>query len=169
MTQLTHDSAEKKLSDMGMGDMPVTEYRPVNPCVCADWFLQYKKLCREFIKTLTDSVDQLAMLNLTQDEFLALIMGRAIPPNMSFRFRIPLTLGGTLDTNNIFMCRTFPHSHQLDIFLINQYGADTIWLPNPTSKVYVPSYNTSGGDGGNATSDRLSQIAAQIIASRGME
>ena len=168
MTQLTHDSAEKKLSDMGMGDMPVTEYRPVNPCVCADWFLQYKKLCREFIKTLTDSVDQLAMLNLTQDEFLALIMGRAVPANTSFRLRVPLTWGGKLDISNMFMCRTFPTSMRLDEFIIEQSGARTVWLPNPAGKVYVPQHNISGGDGGNATSDRLSQIAAQIVAARGM-
>ena len=44
-----------------------------------------------------------------------------------------------------------------------------IWLPNPAKKIYVPAHTAGGGDGGNATEDRLSQMAAQIAQSRGME
>ena len=67
------------------------------------------------------------------------------------------------------MCWTFPQSQRLDQFIIEQKNSDTVWLPNPTKKIYIPGKNLSGGDGGNATEDRLSQIAAQIAASRGME
>lgn len=169
MKQLTRDNAEKRLSDMNMGDMPVIEYRPHPARIDSDWFKKYKKLRREFIMSLTDSVELLAMMNLTQDEFMALIMGRALPDNFSLRMRIPLIWGGNLSIDNMFMCRTFPHSQKLDKFILDQYGNDIIWLPNPAKKIYIPLHNISGGDGGNAASDRLSQIAAQIVANRGME
>ncbi len=166
--QLSHESAQKRLSDMHMNDMPVMEIRPKPTRVDSDWFPKYKKLCHEFMESLTDSIEELAMfMGLTQDEFMALIMGRAMPQNTSIRFRVPLVWGGKLELNNLFMCRTFPQSWRLDTFIIEQSGADTIWLPNPAKKVYVTSHETSGGDGGNATSDRLSQIAAQIVAARG--
>ena len=98
-----------------------------------------------------------------------LIMGRRMPENLSVRFRVPLVWGGTLDIDNLFMCMTFPHSHNMDRFIIEQSGNDIIWMPNPAKKVYLPAHMMNGGDGGNATSDRLSQLAAQIAASRGME
>ncbi len=167
--QLNEDSAKKLLTDMNMADMPIIEFQPKAAKVAQDWFKKYKNLCYEFIESLSDSVEELAFMNLNQQEFMALIMGQKIPQNLSIRFKIPLIWGGQLDINNLFMCWTFPYSHRLDTFIMKQNGANTIWLPNPTKKIYVPIHNTSGGDGGNATEDRLSQIAAQIAAARGME
>lgn len=167
--QLTQDAAQKRLSDMGITDMPLIAVRPVPNPVAPDWYSQYRALCREFMMTLSDSVEELSFLNLSQDEFMGLLMGRRMPPNMSIRFRIPLVWGGKMEISNLFMCRTFPISHNLDRFIIAQTGADTVWLPNPVKKIYVSAHTIGGGDGGNATEDRLSQIAAQIAANRGME
>lgn len=166
--QLTQETAQRRLHELNMADMPVTELRPVKTNVDSDWFIKYKKLCREFMMSLTDSVEELALMNLTQDEFMAIIMGRALPQNTSIRFRVPLTWGGKLETDNLFMCWTFPQSWRLDKFIMEQMGAQTIWLPNPAKKIYIPSHNTASADGGNATTDRLSQMAAQIAASRDM-
>ena len=93
-------------------------------------------------------------------------MGRAIPDNLSFRFRTPLIWGGKLDIENMFMCATFPHSQNLDRFIIEQYGNETIWLPNPEKKIYLPIHSTISGNGGNATADRLSQFAATMNTGR---
>lgn len=166
--QLTRESAEQRLHDFNMGDMPVMELRPSPTVVTSDWFTKYKKLCHEFTQSLTDSVDELALMNLTTDEFMGLIMGNSVPQNLSIRFRVPLTWGGKLELDNLFMCNTFPNSQRLDEFIIAQSDAQTVWLPNPSRKIYVPGHNIAGADGGNATSDRLSQIAAQIVAARSM-
>lgn len=167
--QLKKSSAEKRLEDLFMDDLPVMEFAVQESCVVPDWFAKYRSLRRDFMKSLTDSIEDLAFLNLSQDEFMGLIMGRSLPPNLSLRFRIPLVWGGKLEIENMFMCRTFPHSHNMDRFIIEQAGSPTIWLPNPVRKVYVPAHTTGGGDGGNATEDRLSQLAAQLASSRGME
>lgn len=167
--QLNQESATRRLTEMNMGDMPVIEIRPTPTRVDSDWFAKYKKLCRKFMESLTDSVEELAMMNLTQDEFMSLIMGRTLPQNISIRFRVPLVWGGKMDTDNLFMCWTFPQSQRLDRFILEQSDAQTIWLPNPAKKVYISAHNAAGGDGGNATADRLSQMAAQIAASRAME
>jgi hypothetical protein len=153
-----------------MDDMPLMEFHvPTTPvAVAPDWFARYKNLRRDFMRSLTDSVDQLAFMNLTQDEFMGLVMGRKMPPNTSLRLRVPLIWGGRLEIDNMFMCRTFPNSQNMDRFIIEQLGADTVWLPNPVKKVYVPAH-TTGGDGGNATEDRLAQLAAQMAESKGME
>ena len=118
------------------------------------------------MSSLTDSVQELVFMNIKQDDFMELIMGRKLPENLSIRFRIPLVWGGKLELENLFMCRTFPQSHNLDLFIIDQQGNDNIWLPNPAKKVYVPTHTASGGDGGNATEDRLSQLAAQLANDR---
>jgi len=167
--QHTKTTAEKRLSDLFMDDMPVMEVEARPYPVAPDWFVKYKALRREFMKNLHDSVQELSFLNLSRDEFMNLIMGRSLPENLSIRLRTPLQFGGKLEASNMFMCKTFPHSHNLDRFIIEQSDAKTLWLPNPAKKIYIPAHTASGGDGGNATSDRLAQMAAQIAANRGME
>lgn len=167
--QLNQDAAQKRLNDLGINDIPLIPVHPVNTNVSPDWFSKYRNLCHEFMASLTDSVEELSFLNLSQDEFMGLLMGKRLPDNISIRFRTPLVWGGKLEIKNLFMCRTFPTSNNLDRFIIEQYGNDVIWMPNPVKKIYVSAHTIGGGDGGNATEDRLSQIAAQIAAGRGME
>ena len=138
--QISKETAEKKLAGMNMKDMPLMNITPSLCTVSPDWFKTYKKLCREFMSSLTDSVQELVFMNIKQDDFMELIMGRKLPENLSIRFRIPLVWGGKLELENLFMCRTFPQSHNLDLFIIDQQGNDNIWLPNPAKKVYVPTH-----------------------------
>ncbi|MBR1380498.1 MAG: hypothetical protein IJ560_02830 [Alphaproteobacteria bacterium] len=167
--QLNKNAAERLIADLGMDDMPIMAVRAVRVPVAGDWFARYKNTVRQFLGTLTECVQELAFMNLTQDEFMELMMGRAVPPNLSVRFRIPLVWGGDLSVANMFMCYTFPHSHNMDRFIIAQTGNDIVWVPNPAKKIYLPTHTAGGGDGGNATEDRLAQMAAQIAQNRGME
>lgn len=165
--QLTQSAAEKILMDMNMDDLPLISVRPAPHSVSPDWYTKYRDAVRRFMMSLTDSTEELAFMNLSQEEFMSLLMGRAIPTNLSVRFRTPLVWGGEISPDNMFMCSTFPHSQNLDKFIITQAGADMIWMPNPAKKIYVPAHTAGGGAGGNATEDRLSQMAAQIAAGRG--
>ena len=167
--QLSQTSAENRIADLGMDDMPIIQIRPTPHIVAPDWFKKYHQLVHEFARSLTDSIQELAFLNLPQDDFIELITGRHIPENLSIRFRVPLVWGGKLEIKNLFMCMTFPYAHNMDRFIIEQSGNDIIWLPNPAKKIYIPAHMAGGGDGGNATEDRLSQIAAQMVSSHGME
>lgn len=161
--------AEKRITELGMDDLPLVQMQPSQHAISPDWFKKYRKLVHEFAMSLTDSVSELAFMNLAPDDFMDLIMGHRMPENLSVRFRTPLVWGGKLEIENMFLCMTFPHAHNMDRFIIEQSGNDVIWMPNPAKKVYLPSHMMNGGDGGNATTDRLSQMAAQIAASRGME
>ena len=167
--QLTQAAAEKLIADLGMDDMPLVATRPQNAKVPTDWFPRYRAARHAFMKSLTDAIEELAMMNLTQDEFMDLVMGRKMPKNMSIRLRTPLAWGGEISPENMFMCATFPHSQNLDRFIISQSGNETVWMPAPVKKIYIPAHTAGGGAGGNATEDRLSQVAAQIAAGHGME
>ena len=167
--QMNQSVAEKRIADLGMDDLPLVQIRPVPHTVSPDGFKKYRDLVREFAMSLTHSIQELAFMNLAQDDFMDLIMGRRMPENLSVRFRVPLVWGGKLEMDNLFLCMTFPHAHNMDRFIIEQSGNDLIWMPNPAKKIYLPAHMMNGGEGGNATSDRLSQLAAQIASSRGME
>lgn len=159
--------AEKRLQELGIKDMPLIEFTPKLTAVTPDWFLKYKKLCKEFMMSLTDSVETLAIQGMPQDEFMNLIMGKKLPQNFSIRLRVPLVWGGKLEIDNMFLCKTFPHSYNIDRFIIGQSGNDKIWLPNPATKVYIPISTLGGGPGGNGTEDRITEAAAaQIVADR---
>ncbi|MBR6597923.1 MAG: hypothetical protein IKL37_00670 [Alphaproteobacteria bacterium] len=166
--KLSETAAEKIISDMGMGDLPLVEIQPIPSPVAPDWFVRYKELCQKFLLSLTDSVDTLAFMNFSESEFMGLITAQSVPENISIRFRTPLVWGGKLETDNLFLCWTFPHSYNMDRFIAGQFGNTSIWMPNPTKKVYLPAHTADGGDGGNATEDRLAQMAAQLAAGRDM-
>ncbi|MBR3147830.1 MAG: hypothetical protein IKF41_00605 [Alphaproteobacteria bacterium] len=167
--QLNEHSAQERLAALGMDDMPVIEYTPQKCSLSQDWFKKYSVLRHEFLESLTDSFEDIAFMNLPQEDFMNLVMGQSLPENLSIRFRIPLLWGGELDISNMFLCWTFPHSYNLDRFIIEQSDARTIYLPNPERKVYFTSHIGGGGDGGNATSDRLTQAAFNAISGRGNE
>ena len=160
--KIPESTAIARIVELGMDDMPLVEYTPKPTKLPTDWFSQYRVLCHKFMESLTDYATEIAFMNLSQNEFMGLVTGRALPRNTSIRWRIPLTIGGELSIENMFLCRTFPHSHNLDRFIIEQAGNETLWLPNPARAVYVPTHTATGGTGGNATSDRLTQMAAQI-------
>jgi hypothetical protein len=166
---MNKQAAEHRLADFLMDDIPVMEIAANRTAMAADWFAVYKKLRREFMRSLSDSITELSFLNLSQDEFMGLILGRSLPQNLTMRLRVPLQFGGKLEIDNMFMCRTFSTSHNLDRFIIEQSGNKMLWLPNPEKKVYVSANTAGGGDGGNATSDRLTQMAAQFAKNLGME
>ena len=165
--QLNEHSALERLATLGLDDMPVMEYTPTRCQLDADWFKKYAALRHEFLESLTDSMEEIAFMNLPQNEFIDLIMGHALPENISIRFKIPLLWGGALNIDNMFLCWTFPHSYNLDRFIIEQSDARTVFLPNPEKKIYLTTHTGGGGDGGNATSDRLSQF--NFMSGRGNE
>jgi len=167
--QLSQDAAEKRIAELRMDDLPLEQIYPKPHPVAPDWFQKYHELVRQFTTTLTDSIQELAFMNLPQQDFIDLVMGRRMPENLSVRFRVPLVWGGKLEIDNLFMCMTFPHSHNMDRFIIEQAGNESVWLPNPAKKIYIPANMGNSGDGGNATEDRFSQLAAQISTSHGME
>ncbi len=167
--QLTEGAAANRIAELGMDDLPIVPIRPTPQMVTPDWFKKYHDLVREFTTTLTDSIQELAFMNLPQGEFVDLVMGRRMPENLSVRFRVPLVWGGKLEIDNLFLCTTFPHAHNMDRFIIEQSGNDVIWLPNPAKKVYIPAHMASGGDGGNATDDRFNQISNQVATTYQME
>lgn len=167
--QYNQNTATERLIQLGMDDMPVMEYSPKYCTLAPDWFKKYSILRREFLLSLSDSVEEIAFMNLSQDEFINLIMGKKIPENTSIRFRIPLIWGGKFSIENMFMCLTFPHSQNLDKFIIEQSDAKTVFLPNPEKKIYITTHTGGGGTGGNAASDRLSLAAMNYASSRGNE
>ena len=168
--QFNEFSATARLTQMGIDDMPVMEYTPKRCIIDPSWFKKYTELRREFLSSLSDSFQEIAFMNLPQDEFIDLVMGKALPDNTSIRFRIPLVWGGELSIDNMFLCLTFPHSHNLDRFIIEQSDAQTVFLPNPEKKIYLTTHLGGGGAGGNAASDRLTESAISYInSSRGNE
>ena len=167
--QLNEKSAIERLSALGLDDMPVMEFTPNRCQLDPDWFKKYCALRREFLSSLSDSLEEIAFMNLRQDEFMRLMMGQSLPENLSIRFRIPLLWGGELKIDNMFMCFTFPHSFNMDRFIIEQSDAKTVYLPDPKKKIYLTTHTGGGGVGGNASSDRLSQSAFNFMAGRGNE
>ena len=55
--QLTASMAETLIAELGMDDLPLIEVRPIPTKVDVNWFSKYKELCRQFMMSLTDSVD----------------------------------------------------------------------------------------------------------------
>ena len=81
--QLNKNTALERLAALGLDDMPVMEYTPKYCALDSDWFKKYASLRREFLSSLTDSLEEIAFMNLPQKEFIDLVMGNALPDNIS--------------------------------------------------------------------------------------
>ncbi len=159
--------ATKKLDEYLLTGLPIREFN-VKPCsVEKDWFAKYIRVRQEFIESLADNMEDLIFFNFPQDVFMDLLMGSKIPENISIRLRVPLVWGGKLEIDNMFLCRTFNDSHNMDKFIISQSAFQTVWLPDPAKKVYMSTNIGGAGDGGNSAEDRMTQIAMQQAASKG--
>ena len=49
------------------------EIKPMRANIPNDWFARYKKLCHEFMTTLSDCIEEIALINLSQEEFIDLM------------------------------------------------------------------------------------------------
>jgi len=165
---MTKFDAERRLADLLLEDVPVMELNVRPAAIPPDWFARFRKSRRELMESLDDSIQELSFLDLSQDDFMDLLRGKRLPENLSIRWRVPLEYGGAPSAENMFLCPTFYAGHNMDRFILEQAGRPVMWLPNPSKKIYIPAHMLSASDGGNATSDRLSAIAAQIAADRGM-
>ena len=87
--QLSKESALERLAALGMDDMPVIECTPQRCIIDNDWFKKYSMLRKQFLESLTDSFEEIAFMNLSQEECMNLITGRAMPENTSLRSSCP--------------------------------------------------------------------------------
>ena len=155
--------AEQRLTALHLGDVPIVEIGAVHRTVPNDWFAMAKLVRRKFISSLDEKdMEELSFFNLSKDQFMDMMTMKKLPENIALRWRIPIIYGGPLEPNNMFLCHNFPVSKDMDRFITEQTGAHSLWVPNPVKKIYVSAHMLGGGAGGNATSDRLSQIAAQM-------
>ncbi len=172
---------EQKLKDFGMDDLPVqhVSFRPVT--LDSDWYVKFKKIRREFLQSLSDSVEELMLMNLSMPMLMGLLQNMELPENLSIKFKRPLMYGGEISVDNMYLVAMHPYGQLLDRFLIDQamdymakmgktptagYDyAPELFVPNPAKKVYVPTLRSmNNGAGGNTTSDRMSEIASAIVA-----
>lgn len=112
-----------------------------------NWYKAYTKIKTEFLFSLSDSIELLYYMNLSQEEIFETIMGKKIPNGISIKFKIPLFLGGELNVNNLYLCRTFPFSFNIDLFIMEQMENKEIFIPCINKKIYDPlsSSNIGGG------------------------
>ena len=59
--QYNQNSAMERLAQLGMDDMPVVEYTPIQSKLPTDWFTTYRKLIHELIDVIF--VDELIVLD----------------------------------------------------------------------------------------------------------
>ena len=149
-----------------MEGMPLSVCRAMPTEVAPDWFPVFKRVSSEFVKSLDDSISELAILNLPQSDFMDLLMGRRLPDNLTIKFRRPIFYGGKIEANNMFLMPLFNAGLDIDIFMAEQLGQTEVFYPDPAKKVYVPTRLLSGGTGGNATEDRLAQGFAAMNLGR---
>jgi len=158
--------AEAILDSMGITGMPLSMC-PARPSqLPSDWFQKFSEMRKKFMKSLDDSIAEIAMINLSQDDFMDLLRGRRIPENLTVRLRRPLVFGGAIEASNMFLTPLFVTGINLDIFMTEQMGQSEIYYPDPAKKVFVAGAGPMAGAGGNAAADRLAQGFAAMAQGR---
>ncbi|MDR0319156.1 MAG: hypothetical protein LBH81_00230 [Rickettsiales bacterium] len=156
--------AERKLTEMGLGDLPVAEVRAIPRPLPAGWFAAYRDARRELLtRTVQNNKDELFMMDIPVEFIMAMLRGERIPLNVSVKFKIPPIYGGSISAGNMFVCRAASEGRLIDSFIASQAGADLFFCPNPAKSVYITSMASMNSPGGNATSDRMSEVQASDV------
>ena len=82
--KMTKEFAEKRLSFLFMEDMPIIEHKIVITKLSSDWFSNYKKVRSNFLKKITNSLDELFWLNLSEKSIMDLLTKEKIPNKKKF-------------------------------------------------------------------------------------
>jgi hypothetical protein len=156
------NEAEARLENFGISGMRLSACFAHPSQLPADWFQKFLEMRKKFMKSLDDSIAELAIINLSQEDFMDLLRARRIPENLTVRFRRPLVFGGAIEAENMFLTPLFMTGINLDVFMTEQMGQSEIYYPDPAKKVFVTSAGPMAGAGGNATADRLAQGFAMM-------
>jgi hypothetical protein len=158
--------AERILASMGLSDLPVADVDARPRPLPRDWFAAYRAARRALLTNIIqDYRDELMMMDLPMDDIMAMLKGERIPANVSVKFRVPPIFGGAISPDNMFVCRAASEGRAIDVFIAAQAGAEKFFYPNPKKPIYLTSMSSMNSPGGNATSDRMSDVLASDVMS----
>ena len=126
-----------------------------------------------------NNMEQIAMADISMDSVVYMREG-VIPENFSVYMKIPMEYGGKLEFSNMFLIRTKPFKDILDKFIDEQIITfnkgekivdinagfkmpNEIFVPYPKGIVFVPALKGFAGAGGNATTDKMSEIGSTMF------
>ena len=108
-------------------------------------------------------------------------MGRGkFPENLSLCFKIPPEYGGGIEFSNMFLVQKYPFLGIVDEFLDEQIQEHNkgppltpntgfsmppeLFHPNPEGIIFLPALKGLTAPGGNAATDKMTQIGAAMMA-----
>ncbi|MDR2685881.1 MAG: hypothetical protein LBB23_03875 [Rickettsiales bacterium] len=156
--------ASRRLAALGISDLALGEVAAQPQPLPRDWFAAFRAARRELLTNrIKKNQEELFMIGLNPAEITDIYKGIRIPVGVSVKFRIPPIYGGEISPENMFVCRSVPEGRAIDIFIAEQAGAGVFFYPNPAKNVYMTSMGSLNSPGGNATSDRLSDVQAEDV------
>jgi len=131
--------------------------------------------CMRF--TYFNSMEEMAKAGLPYE--MVASMGRGqFPENLSLCFKIPPEYGGEVAFSNMFLIQKYPYLEMINAFLDEQmleYNRDAahthdtgfalppeLFYPNPEGIVFLPALKGLASPGGNATTDKMTQIGSTM-------
>lgn len=142
----------------GMDLMAVTYFRPITDM--AEQHVLYRRLARDFVRFLSYNYAMDLRSAGISEEGLFYMKKGIIPENYTVHLKYPVEYGGSMDFNNMVFMQNTPFHEDIHVYLNKQLldgkgtvTPDTLYVPVPTGKVYVP-FSLFTGSGGKNKQDR---------------
>ncbi|MDR1009163.1 MAG: hypothetical protein LBL52_02825 [Rickettsiales bacterium] len=141
--------------------------------------LEFPKLARQAARyAYYKNLQQIVEAGFSKEEAMALAAGH-IPAGIDLYMKAPAEYGLALDFTSVFLVRRHPFRSILDRLLLEQvlhFNAGKVpsreagfalpselYMPNPKGLVFAPALKGLAGAGGNAATDRMSEIGSTMF------
>lgn len=143
----------------GMDLMAVSFFRAVPNL--AEQHALFRRLARDFVRFLSyNYAMDLRAAGVTEEGLFYMKKGQ-VPENYTVHLKYPIAYGGTMDFSNMVFMQNTPFHEDIHVYLnkqlISETGKaltpETLYVPVPTGKVYIP-FSLFTGSGGKNKQDR---------------
>lgn len=170
------------IAKLGLPEMPIVKVTRKNPVAIDNIKLRadFISMVQRFVQFVAyNNLEQIAMAEMSMDDIYQMREG-VVPENISVYIKVPVEYGGKLEFSNMFLIRTRPFRAVLDKFIDEQVlifnkgrnisnvddGFEMppeLFVPYPNGIVFIPALKGFAGAGGNATTDKMSEIGSTMF------
>lgn len=143
----------------GMDLMAVSFFRAVPNL--AEQHALFRRLSRDFVRFLSYNYAMDLRAAGVSEEGLFYMKKGQLPENYTVHLKYPIAYGGTMDFSNMVFMQNAPFHEDIHVYLNKQLVSEsgdpltpeTLYVPVPTGKVYIP-FSLFTGSGGKNKQDR---------------
>ncbi|MDR3126459.1 MAG: hypothetical protein LBT92_02400 [Rickettsiales bacterium] len=153
-----------RIAELGLPEMPLKASTRARNYDLAESRRELLMLADKFLQyTFYADFETLAAAGFPFEAAMQMKSG-TLPQNIDIMLKTPVEYGGEITISNMFVIKKYPFRDIIATFLSEQtaHGAEVLFTPDPSGRVFLPALRGFASAGGNTTDDRMTAAGASM-------